>query len=264
MGTPQHGTSLGGARPKAQLYDDNRKYIAKFSAHNDLYNVVKAEYIAMRLAERVGLDVASVRLTSAMGKDVLLVERFDRTPRGSQWRRRAMVSALTMLELEEVMADHASYEKLAEIIRHRFANPSQTLQELFGRIVFNILCGNTDDHARNHAAFWDGRQLTLTSAYDICPQSRTGQVASQGMLIRDGDRSSQLATCIATAPAFLLNRDEAIGIANHQVAVIEREWEATCREAKLSVVDRNALWRRQFLNPYAFYDAPDDIRVLPN
>ena len=265
----QHGTSLGGARPKAQLFEDNRKYIAKFSASNDLYNVVKAEYIAMRLAERVGLDVATVRLTSAMGKDVLLVERFDRTPQGNQrqsslWRRRAMVSALTMLELDEMMAGHASYEKLAEIIRHRFANPRQTLQELFGRIVFNILCGNTDDHARNHAAFWDGRQLTLTPAYDICPQSRTGQVASQGMLIRDGDRSSQLATCIAAAPAFLLNRDEAIGIANHQVAVIEREWEATCHEAALSLVDRNTLWRRQFLNPYAFYDAPDGIRVLPN
>ena len=243
----QHGTSLGGARPKAQLNDDNRKYIAKFSASNDLYNVVKAEYIAMRLAARVGLDVATVRLTSAMGKDVLLVERFDRTPHGSQWRRRAMVSALTMLELDEMMAGHASYEKLAEIIRHRFANPKPTLRELFSRIVFNILCGNTDDHARNHAAFWDGRQLTLTPAYDICPQSRTGQVASQGMMIRDGDRRSQLATCIAAAPAFLLGRDEANGIANHQVAVIEREWEAICREAALNLVDRNALWRRQFL-----------------
>ena len=55
-----------------------------------------------------------------------------------------------------MMARYASYQDLAEIIRHRFTAPSDTLRELFSRIVFNILCGNTDDHARNHAAFWDG------------------------------------------------------------------------------------------------------------
>ena len=79
---------------------------------------------------------------------------------------RAMVSALTLFELDEMMAAYASYEKLAEIIRHRFSEPKATLRELFSRIVFNILSGNTDDHARNHAAFWNGNQLSLTPAYD--------------------------------------------------------------------------------------------------
>ena len=73
------------------------------------------------------------------------------------------------------MAAYASYEDLAEIVRHRFEAPRATLRELFGRLVFNILCGNTDDHARNHAAFWDGARLSLTPAYDICPQARAGQ-----------------------------------------------------------------------------------------
>ena len=49
------------------------------------------------------------------------------------------------------------------------------------QVVFNILCSNTDDHARNHAAFWDGQALELTPAYDICPQPRTGGEASQAM-----------------------------------------------------------------------------------
>src|SRR5690606_37763317 len=74
----QHGSSLGGARPKVLIEDGERKLIAKFSASTDLYNVVKAEFIAMRLAQEVGLNVAQVQLTRAMGKDVLLVERFDR------------------------------------------------------------------------------------------------------------------------------------------------------------------------------------------
>lgn len=257
----QHGTSLGGARPKVLIEDGERKFIAKFSASNDLYNVVKAEFIAMRLAAKVGLDAAPVSLTSALGKDVLLIERFDRTRHGDHWRRRAMVSALTMLELDEMMAAYASYEKLAEIIRYRFVNAKESLRELFGRIVFNILCGNTDDHARNHAAFWDGQNLTLTPAYDICPQSRAGQEASQAMLILNGDRRSQVASCIAASHIFLLTREDAISIINHQVDVIEREWNTLCEEASLSLVDRNTFWRRQFLNPFAFYGAPDEVRI---
>ncbi len=254
-----HGTSLGGARPKVLLDDKERKFIAKFSASNDLYNVVKAEFIAMRLARKVGLNVASVHLGSAMGKDVLLIERFDRVRREQHWLRRAVVSALTLFELDEMMAPYASYETLAEIIRHRFVDPKATLRELFSRMIFNVLCGNTDDHARNHAAFWDGSYLTLTPAYDICPQSRSGQQASQAMLIRGGDRSSQLVTCVAAASIFLLSRKEAISIINHQVGIILNEWHATCDEAGLSEIERRFFWRRQFLNPFAFQNAPDDV-----
>ncbi len=260
-----HGTSLGGARPKVLLEDGERKFIAKFSASNDLYSVVKAEFIAMRLADEVGLRVAPVYLRSALGKDVLLIERFDRVLSGGHWHRRAMVSALTMFELDEMMAAYASYEKLAEIIRHRFINPKATLRELFSRLVFNILCGNTDDHARNHAAFWDGNQLTLTPAYDICPQSRLGQQASQAMLIRGTERNSQVRVCIAAASVFLLNQQEAIHIVNHQVRIIKQKWKVICEEAVLSEVDQTLLWRRQFLNPFAFIDAPDGVHVpLPN
>ncbi|MEN9773085.1 MAG: hypothetical protein RL322_155, partial [Pseudomonadota bacterium] len=256
-----HGTSLGGARPKVLLDDGSRKFIAKFSSSNDLYSMVKAEYIAMRLADEVGLHVAPVFLRKALGKDVLLVDRFDRIGSDGHWQRRAMVSALTMLELDEMMAAYASYEKLAEIIRHRFTDPKTSLRELFSRIVFNILCGNTDDHARNHAAFWDGHQLTLTPAYDICPQSRSGQQASQAMLIRGMERTSQVGLCIAAAPVFLINREEAIQIVNHQVRIIEKKWPVICEEAGLSEVDQLLLWRRQFLNPFAFFNAPNGVHV---
>jgi len=258
-----HGTSLGGARPKVLLEDGERRYIAKFSSATDHYSVVKAEFIAMRLAQRVGLDVAPVQLRSVLGKDVLLIERFDRVLRDGQWHRRAMVSALTLLELDEMMAAYASYEKLAEIIRHRFVDPKPSLRELFCRIVFNILCGNTDDHARNHAAFWDGHTLCLTPAYDICPQSRTGQQASQAMLIHGAERGSQVGACIAAASVFLLSREEAIAIVREQLRIIESQWSAVCDEAGLAEVERTFLWRRQFLNPFAFYGAPEGVGPLP-
>jgi len=81
-----------------------RKYIAKFSSTSAIYNVVKSEFVAMRLAELVGLNVAPVALTTSSHKDVLLIERFDRIDGAEGWRRKAMVSSLTLFGLDELMA----------------------------------------------------------------------------------------------------------------------------------------------------------------
>lgn len=247
-----HGTSIGGARPKALIDDGAKKFIAKFSATNDTYSVVKAEFIAMTLAAACGIKAASVSMTRAAAhKDVLLIERFDRTHTENGWTRRAMVSALTMLGLDEMMARYASYEDLAELIRHHFTDPKNTLKELYGRICFNVLCGNTDDHARNHAAFWDGKMLELTPAYDICPQGRTGNEASQAMLIKGDGRASTLATLLAAAPDYHLKEAEAAALIEHQIMTIAHLWQEVCDEADLSPVDRKLFAGRQFLNSYA-------------
>jgi serine/threonine-protein kinase HipA len=246
-----HGTSIGGARPKALIDDGTKKFIAKFSSSSDTYSVVKAEFIAMKLATACGLNAAAVSMTSAAGKDVLLIERFDRTHTKDGWTRHAMVSALTMLGLDEMMARYASYEDLAELIRHRFTDPKDTLKELYRRICFNILCGNTDDHARNHAAFWDGKMLTLTPAYDICPQNRTGNEATQAMLIKGEARASTLATCLAAAPDYHLKETEAAALIEQQITTIAETWQAVCDDAQLSPIDRRLFAGRQFLNSYA-------------
>lgn len=247
-----HGTSIGGARPKALIEEKNRKYIAKFSSSADIYNVVKLEYVAMRLAALCGLDVANVSLTKSLEKDVLLIERFDRERIEKGWLRRGIVSALTLLGLDEMVARYASYGDLAEIIRHRFKEAPKMLKELFSRLVFNILVGNTDDHARNHAAFWDGESLSLTPAYDICPQNRTGNISNQAMSILGTRRESQLLLCQESAHNFLLNNSDARDIIENQVKVIESNWVTICDEAEISSVDRNLFWKRQFLNPYVF------------
>lgn len=256
-----HGTSIGGARPKALIDDGTKKFIAKFSAANDTYSVVKAEFIAMKLAAACGLNAAPVSMTRAAHKDVLLIERFDRTHTNDGWARRAMVSALTMLGLDEMMARYASYEDLAELIRHRFTDPKDTLKELYGRICFNVLCGNTDDHARNHAAFWDGKMLTLTPAYDICPQGRTGSEATQAMLIKGEGRASTLATLLAAAPDYHLKEAEAATHIEHQITTIANRWQEVCDEAELSPVDRKLFAGRQFLNLYAL-EGLDDRKAL--
>lgn len=251
----QAGSSVGGARPKVVLDDGGRKLIAKLSQDSDPYPVVKAEGVAMALARRVGLTVAGAEVIRCLGRDVLLVERFDRTPRPGE--RRLVVSSMTVLGVDEWGAIHAGYWELADEIRARFTNVDETLRELFSRITFNICVGNTDDHARNHAAFWDGKMLTLAPAYDICPQLRAGQEAQQALAIRpDGWRYSQLAGCLDAASVYHLTRLEAWDIIDHQVSTITSSWTDAADVARLTAAERDAMWKTQILNPYAGYDWP--------
>lgn len=245
------GSSVGGARPKALLDGDGgRRLIAKFSAINDTYPVVKGEFIAMELAGRVGLDVAGVDLTKAVGKDVLLVERFDRPGDGT---RRAVVSAMTITEMDE-RGWFGSYALLAHTMRQRFRHAERDVHELFARIAFNIIVGNNDDHARNHAAFWDGKWLDLTPAYDVCPGPRGGGEIKQMMEIGDdGYRDSKLAGCVERAGTYLLNEKQAREIIDNQIEIVTRDWDEVCDLAELTAADRRLFWKRQFLNQSIFY-----------
>jgi serine/threonine-protein kinase HipA len=189
-----------------------------------------------------------------LGRQVMLVERFDRTTTPGQ--RRLMVSALTLLGLDENAARYATYPDLADVVRARFDHPDATLRELFGRLVFNVCISNTDDHARNHAAFWDGRRqtLALTPAYDLCPQLRSGDTAAQAMAItRDGRKDSRTGLCIEAAHVFHLARREAGSIIEHQVTTITEAWPTAAEAAGLSERDAVVLWRRQILNPAIHY-----------
>jgi len=248
-----HGTSVGGARPKVVVTENNTQMIAKFSSSTDHYDVVKAEYVAMRLAQIAGIEVAQVQLLKAKGKDILLVTRFDRVAHQLFFKRRLMLSGLSLLKLNEMEARYASYRELAELIRHQFSNPVTSLHELFRRIVFNILVGNTDDHARNHAAFWDGIALSLTPAYDICPQNRTGQVATQAMNLegKQGNHAT-LVNVLSICRDYRLEETKAREMINTLISVINDHWLNVCDEAFLAKKARQRLWRNAVFNPYCF------------
>lgn len=248
-----HGSSVGGARPKATLFnpETGRQVIAKFSSSTDQYPVVKAEGVAMRLAAMAGVATAATEVVEVMGRDVLLVDRFDR---GEGDTRRMMVSLLTMLELDEMAARHATYHEFADLIRTRFTDPEVTLAEVFRRIVVNIAVSNTDDHARNHAAFWDGRMLSLTPAYDVCPQLRSGGYTEQAMAIgRDGAKAAEFSTCVAAADVFLLDRAEATVIVDEVVNAVRSGWSEAVEHARLTDGQAELMWERQVLNPAVFH-----------
>jgi serine/threonine-protein kinase HipA len=259
-----HGSPIGGARPKALIEDiyENKKYIAKFSSTSDLYSVIKAEYIAMKFAKLAGLDVANVKLEKSSKKDVILVERFDRIHSIKGWQRKNMISALTLFEFDEMEARYASYEILAEKIRHNFYDASKTLLELYKRLIVNILVGNNDDHARNHAAFWDGKMLKLTPAYDICPQPRTGGISSQAMFLYKNINASQLKECIAAAPQFKLTKQDAILMIEEIANILLVNWKSLCEESELSKIDQNLFKSHQFFNRFAFENLDDNCKHL--
>jgi serine/threonine-protein kinase HipA len=257
-----HGTSIGGARPKALLRDGDRHLIAKFSSSTDDRPVVQAEGAAMLLAARAGADVAPVSVVRASGKDVLLVERFDRVPATATGddhppARRQMLSMLTILGKSETTARYASYAEMAHQVRTGpWADVPGTLTELFTRLVLNIVVGNTDDHLRNHAAFWDGRHLRLTPAYDVAPQRRSTNTATQAIAITaDGQRASQLRLCREVAADFLLSGARAREIIDRVRGAVSDGWTDVCDEVGLTAAERTALWGREFAHPYTEYDA---------
>ena len=249
--------SVGGMRPKALYEEDGRKFIAKFVSHVDSFPVLKGEFLAMRLAAACGMRVAPVELREADGKEVLLVERFDRVRADGGWSRRAMTSALTLFLSGDAAPSSDSfisytYVDLADILRARAADPEAELRELFARLCFNVLCTNIDDHARNHAAFWDGRAPELTPAYDICPQRRVGGEVNQAMGIVGMRRRSQLRLCLDAADRFLLSEDEAQALIRGQLETVGAEWRRLCDEAGIGRGLRSMFAGRQFLNPFAF------------
>ena len=164
-----------------------------------------------------------------------------------------VVSALSWTLESELSAHHISYEQLAGHIEDSFERGREAQREMFTRLIFNVLVGNTDDHARNHAAFWTGDSRELTPAYDIAPQRRVSREANQAMTLANGTRAAQLQNVAAIAPAFGVTAAQFRQIVDQLVGTIVDHWSVVCGEAGLSRAEQARFAGRQFLNEYAFY-----------
>jgi serine/threonine-protein kinase HipA len=163
------GSSLGGARPKANILDlDNHPWIAKFPSKNDTVNKGAWEYLAYQLAINAGIEMAESRLEHIAGKyDTFFTKRFDR----DKQERIHFASAMTMTgRSEELIRDETpSYLDIVEFIQFSGTHVDEDLKQLWRRIVFNILISNTDDHLRNHGFILTDEGWRLSPAYDVNP-----------------------------------------------------------------------------------------------
>lgn len=254
-----HGTSVGGARPKATLTDRTGSWIAKFSSASDRGNpVVRHEALALRLASLAGVGTVEAQLTTAGGRDALLVRRFDR---GVDGTRQMALSGLTLLRLDEMAGRYATYPDLLDVLRDAGEHPERVGEDLFTRIAANIALGNTDDHARNHAALWDGQHLALAPAYDLDPCRSSGWDANQAMAYgRNGERAASLARLIDVGATYDLDRAEASGIVDRVVTTIGDHWKDVVDEVGLTKRHAEFLYGSRIMNPGTLDGLPEALR----
>ena len=160
------GTSLGGTRPKCTVLDANgRLAIGKFPSVGDTRSVTRGEVLALRLARKAGIEAAAARIVVMNGTAVALIERFDRTP---EHARIHYLSAASMLQASRD-EDH-SYAEIADVIRSKCVAQTQDVQQVWRRMLFNLLITNVDDHLQNHGFLYAGSgQWRLAPAFDLNP-----------------------------------------------------------------------------------------------
>jgi serine/threonine-protein kinase HipA len=221
------GPPLGGARPKAVLTDNGTQWIAKFPARNDPFDVPVAERATLELAREAGLTVPRTRLeTLADGRQILLIERFDREALPAGTGRRHMVSARTMLGMHE-QDRGADYAAIADVISGYGVGGeiSADRKELFARMVFNILVSNDDDHLRNHAFLYDarGKGWRLSPLYDVVPRPQVSQERMLHLGVGPQGRLATLDNALAASGRFGLMPRDAARIVD-RVARAVRSW----------------------------------------
>ncbi|WP_028573116.1 type II toxin-antitoxin system HipA family toxin [Desulfonatronum lacustre] len=215
------GSSLGGARPKASVLDnDGTLMVAKFPNSGDDHDVQLWEFVSHRLAHKAGLNVPAVRLERIADKNILLLRRFDRNADGS---RIPFLSALSMLGASD--GEHGSYLEIAEVLREYGARPAADLKELWKRLVFNILIANVDDHLRNHAFLYSGPEgWRLSPLYDLepTPEHVKPRILHTRIDYQDGTASLELAFDVAAE--FGVEAREAETLAKAIAAAVQ-SWE---------------------------------------
>ncbi|WP_416864988.1 MAG: type II toxin-antitoxin system HipA family toxin [Imperialibacter sp.] len=163
------GSSLGGARPKANILDETgHPWIAKFPSKNDTTDKGAWEYLTYRLAVDAGIDMAASKMEKVAGNyHTFFTKRFDR----QKQNRIHFASAMTMLgKNEELIRDETpSYLDIVEFIQFSGAHLTEDLRQLWRRLVFNILISNTDDHLRNHGFILTNDGWRLSPAFDLNP-----------------------------------------------------------------------------------------------
>lgn len=235
------GPSVGGARPKAVVMVDGREWIAKFPARDDRFNVPLIERATLELAREAGLDVPQTRMeTLADGRQVMLIERFDRVPVATGMARRHMVSALTLLARHESESPDSSYADIVEAlgaygVRGRIAADRS---ELFGRMVFNILVSNDDDHLRNHAFLYDadGAGWYLSPLYDVVPKPQVAQERVLHLGVGPLGRAARLDNALDGAGRFGMLPPDAARIIDRVVAAV-RAWRETFEALDVSALE---------------------------
>ncbi|MGM9696101.1 MAG: type II toxin-antitoxin system HipA family toxin [Alloprevotella sp.] len=203
------GTSLGGARPKAGvLNEEGELCVAKFPSRNDEYDIGLWEHLSHLLAKEAGVEAAETRAITVGEKyHTLLSKRFDRTTDG---HRRHFASAMTLLGLTDGCNAQTGngYLDIVDFILQHCCNVEANLRQLYRRVAFSIAIGNSDDHFRNHGFLLTLKGWTLSPAYDLNPTFND----HQSLLINATTNRSDLQLLLASSEEYMIGKEEATHI----------------------------------------------------
>ncbi len=216
----QPGSSLGGARPKASVIDENKiLYIAKFPSRKDDYDTGLGEHFSHLLAKKAGINAAETRVISTNDKyHTLLSRRFDRE---KDSKRIHFASAMTLLGLNDgnnATTGHG-YLDIVDFIIRNCTNVERNLQELYRRVAFNICIGNSDDHFRNHGFLLTAKGWELSPAYDMNPTLNE----YQSLLINSYTNKSDLNELLNSCEEYMLSKETAGQIIDEVLNAV-KEW----------------------------------------
>ena len=231
------GSSLGGARPKANIIDqDKHLWIAKFPSKNDTIDKAAWEFLSYKLAVKSGISMSESKLNKVSGKhNTFFTKRFDRI----KSERIHFTSAMTMTGYnEDLLRDAtASYLDIAEAIQQYGANVKGDLAQLWKRLVFNILISNTDDHLRNHGFILCDKGWLLSPAYDINPSVDKNGL-SLNIDMDNNDLNLELAKNVGVY--FRLNSSE-MNVIIDEVEQAVRQWKTIAHEIGISSVEQDIM-----------------------
>lgn len=203
------GTSLGGARPKAGvLNEEGELCVAKFPSRNDEYDIGLWEHLSHLLAKEAGVEAAETQAIATGEKyHTLLSKRFDRTTDG---RRKHFASAMTLLGLTDGCNAQTGngYLDIVDFILQHCCDVEANLQQLYRRVAFSIAIGNSDDHFRNHGFLLTPKGWTLSPAYDLNPTFND----HQSLLINATTNRSDLQLLLASSEEYMISKEEATRI----------------------------------------------------
>ncbi|MGA9238932.1 type II toxin-antitoxin system HipA family toxin, partial [Robiginitalea sp.] len=224
------GSSLGGARPKANILGKEKSlWIAKFPSKTDTVDKAAWEYLAYKLAIASGIEMAESKIQKISGSyHTFLTKRFDREDGG----RIHFASAMTMTgNNEETLKNQtASYLDIVDFIENYGTNVKANLHQLWRRIVFNITISNTDDHLRNHGFILNEKGWELSPAYDLNPSIEKDGLA---LNIDMDDNALDFGLAKSVGEFFRLSGDEMDAIINEVLTVV-RDWKTLAKGIGIS------------------------------
>lgn len=234
------GTSMGGARPKTVIEDEEGLWLAKFNRPDDRWNYARVEHAMLTLAQECGISSAKSKVIDVSGRDALLIKRFDRHKTDGGYLRSRMISGLTLLRSEDTQRDREkwSYPLLVEEVRRVSSSPKEDARELFSRMCFNAMISNTDDHPRNHAMIAKESDWVLSPAYDLIPSTPVSiEQRDLALICGDAGRFANASNLLSQCARFLLSKEEARDKLTTMQEYIENNWYGTARGAGVSVAD---------------------------